>query len=152
YKYDPLTAITLPSGEVAVELPFALHIGDIPIEREIWVTDPDIDSGEPTLRYFDKIKVIFTGKIDRVCRKNDSLYLLDHKTTSIGGPTFFQEFYTALQFKGYKWAVEQMLGEPVAGVIINGLICRAPLKNGNINFTFDREIIQLDDSLVEEWQ
>lgn len=152
YKFDALTAINLPSGEVAVELPFALHIGDVEVGQNMLVSDPDLNNGEPTVKYFDKIKIVFTGKIDRIVRKDGAVFLLDHKTTSMGGPTFFQEFYTSLQFKGYKWATEQLLGEPVAGVIINGLVCRPPLKSGGINFTFDRDTIYLDDSVIEEWQ
>jgi len=34
--------------------------------------------------------------------------LFDHKTSSIGGPNFFSEFFTALQFRGYKFAAEQL--------------------------------------------
>ena len=152
YKFDALTAIQLPSGQIAVELPFALHVGNIEVQREILISDPDINEGAPTMKYFDHIKIVFTGKIDRVVRKNGGLFLLDHKTTSMGGPTFFQEFYTSLQFKGYKWALEQIIGEPVQGVIINGLVCRPPLKSGDINFTFDRDTIYLDDTVIEEWQ
>lgn len=152
YRFDNELAITLPDGKVAVELPFALHVGDIEVNQTILVSDPDIDEGKPTVKYFDKIRVIFTGKIDRVCQKNGEYFVFDHKTTSMGGPTFFDEFYTSLQFKGYKWAVEQILGIRITGVIINGLVCRPPLKNGGVNFTFDRHEIYLDDSLIHEWQ
>jgi hypothetical protein len=152
YKFDNELAITLPDGNVAVELPFALHVGDLEVNSSILISDPDIDEGRPTVKYFDRIKVIFTGKIDRVCIKNGEYFIFDHKTTSMGGPTFFDEFYTSLQFKGYKWAVEQILGIRISGVIINGLICRPPLKSGEVNFTFDRHEIYIDDSLIHEWQ
>lgn len=152
WQADPQTAITLPSGEVAVELPFALSLGTIPIGEEIWVSDPDIEEGKPHLKHIEEVEIIFTGKIDRLCEKNGQHFLLDHKTTSMGGPTFFDEFYVSHQFRGYKWAAEQLLGKPFQGVIINAIIARPPLKSGDVNFTFDRQDILIEDSQVHEWQ
>lgn len=152
FAADTQVAITLPSGEVAVELPFALPLGEVTIDEIIWVTDPDINNGTPELRHIDTITIIFTGKIDRVCTHQGNTFLLDHKTTSMGGPTFFDEFYTSHQFRGYKWATEQLLGTPISGVIINGLICRPPLKSGDVNYTFDRQTILIDDHMVADWK
>jgi hypothetical protein len=149
---DTNTAITLPSGEIAVELPFAIPIGELELNTSIWVSDPDIASGTPQYRHISTIQVIFTGKIDRVCTHQGAIYLLDHKTTSIGGPTFFDEFYTSHQFRGYSWAVTQLLGTPVAGVLINGLICRPPLKSGDTNYSFDRHSINIDQPQIDDWQ
>lgn len=152
WKADPQLAITLPDGTPAVELPFALPMGRIAIQDTIWVRDPDINDGLPEKRYINDIEIVFTGKIDRICEKDGGIYLLDHKTTSMGGPTFFDEFFTSHQFRGYKWATEQLIGTTVAGVIINGIICRPPLKSGDVNFTFDRQSIPIDSDMVEDWQ
>ncbi len=150
-RFDQEVAITL-QGKPAVEIPFALPVGNIVIGREMTISDPDIDNGKPFVKFVDVIEVIFTGKIDRICEYQGGLYLLDHKTTSMGGPTFFHEFFTSLQFRGYKWAVQKLLDQRVDGVIINGLVCRPPLKTGVVNYTFDRQAIPLDDSLITEWQ
>ena len=152
FPADAQVAITLPDGTVAVELPFALPMGEITIADSLWVKDPDINDGTPEYRYIDTIQVVFTGKIDRVCEKNGRTFLLDHKTTSMGGPTFFDEFFTSHQFRGYKWATEQLLGIPIAGVIINALVCRPPLKTGAVNYTFDRQDILIDEHQVLDWQ
>ena len=152
FAADPQVAITLPSGEVAVELPFSIPLGEIVVDSLMWVSDPDIDSGIPQFRHVDTIQIIFTGKIDRVCAHQGNTYLLDHKTTSMGGPTFFDEFYTSHQFRGYKFATEKLLGIPVRGVIINALMCRPPLKSGDVNYTFDRHTIHIDDDMVADWQ
>jgi ATP-dependent exoDNAse (exonuclease V) beta subunit len=126
YKFDPLPPVRLASGELAVELPFALPVGDLDINATLWVVDPDENNGQPFFKYIDTLSLIFTGKIDRIVRDKGSLMLFDHKTSSMGGPNFFNEFYTALQFRGYKHAAEQLMSEPVHGVIINGIICRPP--------------------------
>ena len=152
YRFDPLPPIHLPDGELAVELPFALHVGDIEVDSTLLVCDPDVNEGQPFERHVGTLKIIFTGKIDRICKYQGRYFLLDHKTSSMGGPNFFNEFYTALQFRGYKWAVEQLIDQPVDGVIINGIVCRPPTKDGRVNYDMDRHTIHINDELVEEWQ
>jgi PD-(D/E)XK nuclease superfamily len=152
YKNDPLPPVRLASGELAVELPFALPVGELHINATLWICDPDENDGQPFHKFIDKLTIVFTGKIDRVCKDKGARMLLDHKTSSMGGPNFFNEFYTALQFRGYKWAVEQLTGEPIAGVIINGIICRPPTKDGRVNYDMDRHTIYISDEMVEEWQ
>ena len=153
HRFDQEVAIEIGTPpRPAVELPFALPVGTIPIGREMTISDPDIDNGTPHKQHVKTIEIIFTGKVDRVCEYQGGLYIFDHKTTSMGGPTFFSEFFTSLQFRGYKWAIQNILGRRIDGVIINGLVCRPPLKTGAVNYTFDRQAIPLDDSMIVEWQ
>jgi hypothetical protein len=153
YKFDNMPPVKLPSGELAVELPFALTLGEIEVNATIWVCDPDENEGKPFFKYVASLVIIFTGKIDRVVKDKSGEHLIfDHKTTSMGGPNFFNEFYTALQFRGYKWAVEQITPWKIRGVVINGIVCRPPLKSGDINFSMDRHTIYIADEMVEEWQ
>lgn len=151
YRFDQLIPILIDS-QPAVEIPFALPVGELFLHTDLLITDPDRDNGTPYQKFIDTINVVLTGKIDRVCEYQGGLYIMDHKTTSIGGPTFFSEFYTSLQFRGYKWAVEQLLGQRIAGVIIDGIVCRPPKVNGEVNYTFDRQVIPLHDSMITEWQ
>lgn len=152
WSADLQVAISLPNGEIAVELPFAFSMGTVHVDAFMWIKDPDINNGEPEWRHVDTIEVIFTGKIDRVCRKMGGLFVFDHKSTSMGGPTFFDEFFVSHQFRGYKWACQQMLKEHILGVTINALICRKPKANGEVNFEFDRQDIIITDDQVAEWQ
>jgi hypothetical protein len=152
YKFDPAPPIPLSDGSLAVELPFAVSIGRVYLDREFVVTDPDLNDGKPTVKHIDSLQIVFTGKIDRIVKAREGgLLLFDHKTSSIGGPNFFSEFFTALQFRGYKFAAEQLLQQPFLGVTINGLICRPPLRNGSVNFDMDRQTIYIADSMVSEW-
>lgn len=152
YRFDPLPPVTLPSGELAVELPFALEVGSVSINKSLLICDPDENNGQPFEKYFDELTIVFTGKMDRLVRSKGELMVFDHKTSSLGGPNFFNEFYTALQFRGYKWAAEQLTGERVSGVVINGIICRPPLNDGRINYNLDRQSIYLSDEGIVEWQ
>ena len=152
YRFDPMPPITLPDGRPAVELPFAIPVGSVSVNSTIAIIDPDENNGEPFETYIEKLPVVFTGKIDRITNHQNEMLLLDHKTSSMGGPTFFDEFYISLQFKGYKWAAEQLVGSPINGVVIDGIICRPPLKSGSVNHTFDRQTIYIADECVQEWQ
>lgn len=151
YKFDNLAPI-LVDDKPAVEIPFALHVGDIEVNSTITVVDPDENDGVPFEKYVGLVRVMFTGKIDRLTKARGSNWIMDHKTTSIGGSTFFSEFYTALQFRGYKWAAENQFDMPFTGVIINGLICRPPTKDGRVNYDMDRHFIPINDGMVWEWQ
>jgi len=140
------------NGEPCVEIPFALPVGQFDINDTIWVTDPDLNNGDPTTRHVGTITIWLTGKIDMIVRKHGGLWLLDHKTSSMGGAGFTEEFQTSTQFKGYAWAAEQLLGQHVLGVIINALICRKPKRDGSINFEFYKESIPLAREHVSEWR
>lgn len=150
WKFDNNIAITLPVGAMAVELPFAIPLGCITTGDQILCSD-SLDSSKPTW-YQSEFEIVFTGKIDRICDYQGAYWLLDHKTTSIGGPTFFSEFYTSLQFRGYKFAGEQILKESISGVLINAIFARKPKAKGDINFTFERQPIPIERSLVQEWK
>jgi len=150
WLFDNQIAINLPTGEVAVELPFAIPIGTITTSLPILCCDALDVTKEPWTQ--STFEIVFTGKIDRITDYQGAHWLLDHKTTSIGGPTFFSEFYTSLQFRGYKFATEQILESPISGVLINAIIARKPKAKGEINFTFERQPIPIADSLVQEWK
>lgn len=150
YTVDTFKPIPLDDGP-AVELPIAIHVADVPVLGELWVTDPDINSGEPYLWTESTIPVYLTGKIDLVVKQDGGLWIVDHKTTSMGGSTVFDEFYISTQFKGYAYAVQNLLGLPIRGVIINLLVCRRPTKTGK-GFTFDRCTIPYHPDLIIEWQ
>lgn len=152
YPFDSATPIHTPDGVLAVEIPCALPVGEITVDAELLVVDPEVNGGLATMRHIDTLTIIFTGKIDRICTYNGSIYILDHKTTSMGGPTYFDEFYTSLQFKGYKWGAEQILGKPIAGVIINALVCRPPKKDFSVNYSFDRQVIPINNEHLEDWK
>ena len=115
-------------GKPVVECGFAVPIGEI-----------------------DGIPIIWTGKIDVAITLEQGLWLMDHKTTSILGPTYFQQFYNAGQFIGYTWAYRQLTGQQPRGVLINAIAVRKPSKTGK-EIEFARERIAYTNDQVNEWQ
>ena len=133
----------------AIELPFALPLFDYEINRTIPVRNPD---GSIEVRYVGTIKIIWQGRTDLVIRQGDNnIYGLDHKSTSMMGPTYFKEFELSSQFSGYTWAMEQLLDTRLAGFIINGLGIRKPTKTGK-KLEFQRYTINSTPSKIDEWK
>lgn len=156
YPIEPFTIITLPNGHPAIEVPFALPLGTIPVHTELLIQDMVRDSnghlvpvGTPRVQNLDQIKVLWTGKIDMIYSMSDSLYILDHKSSSIA--TNMVEFEISHQFYGYTWATETLLNKPVSGICINRVVVRKPSRTG-IPFTFERKLIPVSRGLLIEWQ
>lgn len=148
YPFESFDIVKLPDGTPFVEIPFALPVGDLEINAECFVRD---ESGSVSLRFVGTVHVVWTGKIDLVVRNEGRLYVWDHKTTSVMGPTYFLDFELSHAMQGYNWAVQTMLGEPVAGYVINCLGVRKPTKTGKA-FEFMRKVCQADPWKLTEWQ
>ena len=90
-------------NDMMVELPFALKLFD-----------------------HKDIPVFYTGKIDLPVLLDNQLFVLDHKTTGMLGPTFFDQMKMSSQQKGYCWAFQQLTGQKVTGYIINAIRSKEP--------------------------
>lgn len=101
-----------------VEVPFALPLGTIPLAEAILLPNKSAD-GTYGMLLLDSIPVIWSGKIDLLVEDSTGLWNLDHKTTSIFGATYYDQFYRSNQMLGYNWAARQMLNQPVLGSHIN---------------------------------
>lgn len=139
---------------LAVEVPFAL-----PITPAAWLdcNNSFHERDEPSGVY--KIRSFCTGKPtnDGYCfdcgkpcepieyggiydllvqfgsQAMSTIYVVDHKTTSQLGPTYFLQFNPNNQITGYCWGAEQMSDRKVAGAIINTL-CMTNAKDPTMKF------------------
>jgi hypothetical protein len=134
YPFEQFEVLRGQDGSPMIEVPFAIPLGEI--------------------EWLDKmVKVIWMGKIDLVyiSQNGGGLYVMDHKTTSIMGPNFAVPFEISHQLYGYAWAVEQLTGQQVSAVVVNGLGMRKPTKTGKA-FEFMRPVIPVQRLLVDEWK
>lgn len=137
------------NNRAAIEIPFAHPLFDYEINRTILVREMDGNIHE---RFVGVIRVIWQGRLDLILRTGmNELYMMDHKSTSMMGPSYFKEFEMSSQFKGYSWAMEQLLGQPVRGCIINGLGIRKPTKTGK-KLEFQRKTVDILPEQIEEWK
>lgn len=127
YKVEPFIVHSNDTSPL-VEIPFAVPIGQV-----------------------EDVPIIWTGRIDAVIFWDRLLWILDHKTTSIFGGTYFEQFRNASQFIGYCWAYEQISGQRVNGVLINALAIRKITPTGK-PVEFARERIDYNRDQIDEWQ
>ena len=149
YGAESFSVLELPSGQQACELAFALPLTTIVHEDGIPVWD--IKTNE--LYLVEELPIFFTGRIDLITREHDeTLLVTDHKTTSIGGSSIFDEYFTGSQMKGYCWAGARLLGQRIHGARINIIGARRPTKTTQHNCFFDRQNIYYDQTVIDEWE
>jgi hypothetical protein len=138
-------------GKPFVEVPFSLLLGAIEINNELAYSSQQLlgEGGDEPL-YVKKLYVFWSGKIDRLVSFDGRKWIMDHKTTSMGGPTFYADFALSQQMVGYVWASREITKEPIAGAIIDALECRKITKTGK-GVTFERQFYQYEEWHMDEW-
>lgn len=144
-----------PQGQPLVETSFAVPLGFVVLDLKDGQSltiqnntqEPEVVSGPCQLT----IPVVWTGRIDLAYRREGRLYLMDHKTTSMMGPTFYQDFDLSHATHGYCFALERITGTPVSGYVINALGIRKPTRTGK-GLEFERKSVFVQPELLEEWQ
>lgn len=156
YANDTLRPITTSDGK-AVEIRFKLCLGEIDLDGPTelrysrrTLLGPDVDLPDAPLS-IRKIVVYWTGKIDLLAREYGELWVVDHKTTSILGQTFWDQFQFSPQTLGYTYASYQVFSERPAGAIINCLALREPTPSGK-PIRFERQEFRYSHEHVEEWK
>lgn len=152
-----------------VELPFAVPLGSVTLDEPLLLPNLRMDhimdgtsldvykrvalEEQGTLEMIEvrEIPIIWTGKIDLVVQHNGEYWIVDHKTTSVFGESYYEAYKISSQFMGYKWALEEMLKLQIAGTMVNVLAIRKPTKSGK-NCTYDRRWLTTENHMVKEWR
>lgn len=114
----------LSSGKHAIEFTFAIPL---PINHPV--------TGNPLL---------YAGRFDMLAEYQNTLFVMDDKTTSRLGPTWDRQWKLNSQFTGYCWAAQQH-NLPVAGAIIRG---QSILKYG---FEPAEAIVYRPQWMIDRW-
>lgn len=134
YVNEPFEILKDTTGKPLVEVPFALTLGTLEFQ------------GRP-------IVVVWTGRLDAITRwtADNKVVHMDHKTSSIGGDRFFNDFLNDQGQIGYAWALQKILQMRVEGFCINALFIRRPTATGS-SIEFKRRKYPLDSERIDEWQ
>lgn len=125
--------IAYVNGQPVIERPFALPLGQIIING---LTIP----------------IVWNGKIDMVIRTPDQRYfVLDHKTSSVAGQTFWSQFKLSTQQLGYCWATQELTGLELSGFYINAIFTRKPTKTGK-GIECERQPYLIEHEDLERWR
>jgi hypothetical protein len=138
-----------------VEFPFACPLGVFPISKYMPRWEQDQPLGDV---WVNNIHIVWTGRIDLpVLWEGRVPTILDHKTTSMMGSTFYDQFLIASQTVGYCWAANQIPelmdltnGEPFQQFCLNAICTRKITRTGT-PYEFGRNIFRYDQSQIEEW-
>lgn len=147
FPLEEFRILSLPEGGPAIEVPFAVPLGEIEVGAEIYVQEGE---ETPRLQHLDKLPLVWQGRIDLIYETQGRVSLMDHKTTSMMGPSYFKEFELSHQVYGYVWAASQLLKRAVYGFNVNALAIRKPTKTGK-GIELVRQIVPLDQCLLDEW-
>lgn len=161
YIVEDFQLLTL-GDKPLVELSFAIPLGEIELPCDLQLMSREVDTSLPynewfpnqptpiTLRTVRRIPIIWCGRIDLVIQRS-GVWISDHKTTSVFGPTYYRQFSLSPQFAGYSFAVQQALDVIVQGYMINVLAIRKPTKTGK-GIEFDRRYLPITQQRVAEWR
>jgi len=98
-----------------------------------------------------KVPVVWTGKIDIICKfSDDRIFTVDHKTASMCGPTYWDDFTNSQPQIGYVWAARVASGLTIEGFMINVLVGRKPSRSGQ-KLDFQRQRYNVTDDQMAEW-
>lgn len=102
-----------------VEMSFALPLY---IYRSLFpITGVEGKTNQNTGRTEWDIPVFYCGKIDLPLVRGSQLFVMDHKTTSMLGKTFWIEKALSNQFRGYAFAFQTITGIKVDGFCVNAI-------------------------------
>jgi hypothetical protein len=124
YPEERFTVVGAPTNPM-VECTFTLDTG------------LTLEDGEP---------IEYGGIFDGLVEWGDTVYVLEHKTTSQLGSYYFNQFKPNNQVSGYVWAAGLLSGKRVGGTIVNaiGLYKSSPTK-------FERQITSRSPENIREW-
>lgn len=91
-------------------------------------------------------KIVYGGIFDTLILWMGQVYILEHKTTSVFGSSYFNEFKPNNQVDGYVYAAQQLTGRPVAGALINAI---AWYRVGKTKY--ERQVTTRTPADLEEW-
>lgn len=134
---EPFTII--PS---TVELGFSVPIGSAEINCNVPTRTGQV--------FIGRLNIIWTGRIDGLVNYDGSIFVMDHKTSSIGGPQYFEDFRLSAQMHGYVWAARQ-LGHNATGLLLDTLITRKPTATGR-SIELQRDRYWYSDEAIAEWK
>lgn len=129
YPTESFKTVVGPNGPL-IEVPFTLDTGMYLPCRLSWIgTDkstPDCsgvsnESGVCVHCGKDCEPIEYGGIFDGLVEYGGTVYVLEHKSTSMLGSTYFNQFKPNNQVTGYVWAAGQMSGRQVGGAIINAI-------------------------------
>lgn len=150
-----------PSKVRHVEVPFKVPLCSIEVDailpyRKSQIVASSTNLSDPMdvddFLKVSSLHILYTGRIDTVLTDSNLLWVADHKTSSRGGKEFVEAFRLSRQTLGYVWAAQKLLGEPIAGCILNALVIKPPTLKLFNNTDLERHTFFYSQEHLQEWE
>lgn len=145
YPHESWSIIGAPENPV-IEVPFTLDTGMFLPCTECWLLEDPISDRVCATCGVPREPIEYGGIYDMLVEFGGSVFVVDHKSTSMMGSGYFNQFKPNNQMTGYIWAGSEMSGKRVSGAIINAI---GIYKTGATKFA--REITSRSPLAIEEW-
>jgi len=144
FSDDSATTYIKEDGTAAVELSFRFELPWGPKASEKY--DQQY-AGSPKENVHFEQPYLLCGHLDRVVNFNDSLFVMDHKTTTTTpGEYFFDQFAPNNQMTLYSLAGKVVINSPINGVIIDAAQIKLQQPN-----EFKRGMTYRTPGMLDEW-
>lgn len=130
--------------------PFVVIEGSVEKPFKILLGTAELNTHIPGIGYVRNVRIYWTGILDGLVDYSQ-LFVLDHKSTSVLGPTFFDDFVLSSQMHGYVWSARKIGYPDCAGLYLDVLASRKPTKTGIAN-EFQRQRYYYNDAHLAEWE
>lgn len=143
YPSENFSIVGMPDHPM-IECTFTLDTG---MHLSCFACGPGYEEGSTCLKCDHPLEPIeYGGIFDGLIEFSGSVYILEHKTTSMLGGYYFNQFKPNNQVTGYVWAAGLMSGQRVGGAMINaiGLYKSSPTK-------FERQLTSRSQNEIDEW-
>lgn len=160
YPGEGFSVVGLADGNPMIEVPFTIEMDGLRIPFCGDWTDRDGTAHEGCgymvagflethcpkcggeLEYIE-----YGGIFDGLIEFSSQVYILEHKSTSVLGSTYFNQFKPNNQVCGYIWGAGKLSGKKVNGAMVNAI---GIYKTGATKF--EREVTSRSDVAVNEWK
>lgn len=165
YPGEGFTVVGAPDNPM-IEVPFTIELGRRVPFCGAWSEPTTIGEVEGTLEHegcgtlqrgFDNEvcttcgqplePIEYGGIFDGLIEFSHQVFILEHKSTSVMGSTYFNQFKPNNQVCGYIWGAGELSGKKVVGALVNaiGIYKSSATK-------FQREITSRSEAAIIEWK
>jgi hypothetical protein len=147
YPSEAFSVVGAADGNPMIEVPFTIDL-----ERRIPFCSKCMKAQKWDATHCDACgeelePIEYGGIFDGLIEFSRQVFVLEHKSTSVMGPSYFNQFKPNNQISGYIWAGGELSGKDVAGAMVNAI---GVYKSGATKF--DREITSRSPLAIGTWK
>lgn len=147
YPKEGFEVVGLKDGNPMIEVPFTIELGLCVPYCEVCNKDQAPGNKRCDNCFRDLEPIEYGGIFDGLIDFSLHVFILEHKSTSVLGSGYFNQFKPNNQVCGYIWAAGELSGKKVDGALVNAI---GVYKAGATKF--ERTMTSRSDTAIHEWK